>query len=218
VYITGRKPDRLEAAARTMAGPGTCIALPGDLSRMDEIERIATALAEREGALHVLVNNAGATWGQPIEEFTQAGWERVMTLNLKAPFFLAQRLLPLLKAAATNEDPARILNMSSVAATVVGTDSVAYGPSKAGLEHLTRIMARALGEHRITVNGIAPGWFPSRMNGALSDDAREAWQRDTPLERLGTVEDMGGLAIFLCSRAGAFINGRTIVTDGGRTL
>jgi NAD(P)-dependent dehydrogenase (short-subunit alcohol dehydrogenase family) len=124
----------------------------------------------------------------------------------------------LLRAAGTDDDFARIINLSSVASTVVGIDSVAYGPSKAGLEQLTRIMARAFGDHRIAVNGIAPGWFPSRMNGPMPEEAREAWRRNTPLKRLGTIEDMGGLAIFLCSRAGAFINGRTIVTDGGETL
>ena len=218
VYITGRKAERLEQAAREIGALGECVALPGDLGRMDEIERIATTLSEREPALHILVNNAGTSWGQPIEDYTEAGWDRVMDLNLKTPFFLAQRLLPLLRAAGTDEDYARIINLSSVASTVVGTDAAAYGPSKAGLEQLTRIMARAFGEHRIAVNGIAPGWFPSRMNGPLPEEAREAWRRNTPLKRLGTIEDMGGLAIFLCSRAGAFINGRTIVTDGGQTL
>ena len=218
VAITGRKAERLEQAAREIGALGECVALPGDLARMDEIERIATAFSEREPALHILVNNAGTSWGQPIEDYTEAGWDRVMNLNLKAPFFLAQRLLPLLRAAGTDEDYARIINLSSVASTVVGADAAAYGPSKAGLEQLTRIMARAFGDHHIAVNGIAPGWFPSRMNGPLPDEAREAWRRNTPLKRLGTIEDMGGLAIFLCSRAGAFINGRTIVTDGGQTL
>lgn len=218
VYITGRKLDRLEEAVREIGVLGECVPLPGDLSKMAEIERVAAALAEREPALHILVNNAGASWGEPIETFPEAGWDRVMDLNLKAPFFLTQKLLPLLSAAGTDEDYARVINLSSVAATVVSTDSAPYGPSKAALEQLTRIMARAFGDHQVTVNGISPGWFPSRMNGPLSDDAREAWRLNTPLKRLGTIEDMGGLAIFLCSRAGVFINGRTIVTDGGETL
>jgi NAD(P)-dependent dehydrogenase (short-subunit alcohol dehydrogenase family) len=218
VYIMGRKADQLEETAREIGALGECVALPGDLSRMEEIDRITGILSRREPVLHILVNNAGASWGQPIEDYSEAGWDRVMDLNLKAPFFLAQRLLPLLKVAGTDDDFARIINISSVASTVVGTDSAAYGPSKAGLEQLTRIMARAFGGHRIAVNGIAPGWFPSRMNGPLPEAAREAWRHNTPLKRLGTIEDMGGLAIFLCSRAGAFINGRTIVTDGGETL
>lgn len=218
VYITGRKLDRLEAAAAEIGAQGQCLPLPGDLSKMDEIERIAAALAEREPALHILVNNAGATWGQSIETFPEAAWDRVMDLNLKTPFFLTQKLLPLLSAAGTDEDFARVINLSSIASTVVSTDSAPYGPSKAALEQLTRIMARAFGDHRVTVNGISPGWFPSRMNGPLPEEAREAWRLNTPLKRLGTVEDMGGLAIFLCSRAGVFINGRTIVTDGGETL
>jgi NAD(P)-dependent dehydrogenase (short-subunit alcohol dehydrogenase family) len=218
VYITGRKLDRLEEAAREIGALGECLPLPGDLSKMAEIDRIAAELAEREPALHILVNNAGTSWGQAIEEFSEAAWDRVMDLNLKAPFFLTRKLLPLLSAAGTDEDYARVINLSSVAATVVATDSVAYGPSKAGVEQLTRIMARAFGDHRITVNGIAPGWFPSRLNGPLPEEYREAWRLNTPLKRLGTIEDMGGLAIFLCSRAGVFINGRTIVTDGGETL
>jgi NAD(P)-dependent dehydrogenase (short-subunit alcohol dehydrogenase family) len=218
VYIAGRKLDRLEAAAREIGALGECLPLPADLSKMDELDRIAAALAEREEKLHILVNNAGASWGHPIESYPEAGWDRVMDLNLKTPFFLTQKLLPLLSAAGTDEDYARVINISSVAATVVGTDAVPYGPSKAALEQLTKVMARAFGDHRVTVNGIAPGWFPSRMNGPLPEEAREAWRQNTPLKRLGTVEDMGGLAIFLCSRAGVFINGRTIVTDGGETL
>lgn len=218
VYITGRKVDRLEAAAEEIRAHGECLTLPGDLSDMSEIERIVAELKEREPKLNILVNNAGATWGQAIEDYTETGWDRVMDLNLKTPFFLTQKLLPLLRAAGSDTDCARVINLSSVASSVVAPGSVAYGPSKAGVEQLTRIMARAFGPYRITVNAISPGWFPSRMNGALGEEAREAWRLKTPLERVGTVEDMGGLAIFLCSRAGEFINGVTIVTDGGETL
>lgn len=218
VYITGRKADRLEQAAEEIRAHGECLTLPGDLSDMDEIARIVAELGEREASLNILVNNAGATWGQPIEDYSEAGWDRVMDLNLKTPFFLTQKLLPMLRAAASEQDYARVINLSSVASHVVAPGSVAYGPSKAGVEQLTRIMARAFGKYRITVNAISPGWFPSRMNGALGEEAREAWRLKTPVERVGTVEDMGGLAIFLCSRAGAFINGVTVVTDGGETL
>lgn len=218
VYITGRKLDRLEAAVAAIGEHGECLPLPGDLSNMAEIERIAAELAAREPKLDILVNNAGASWAQPIEDYTEAGWDRVMDLNLKTPFFLTQKLLPLLSAAGTPDDFARVINLSSVAATVTGGNGFPYGPSKAGIEQLTRVLARHLGGHRITVNGISPGWFPSRMNGPLGEEAAKAWQDNTPLGRLGTIEDMGGLAIFLCSRAGTYINGRTIITDGGQTL
>lgn len=218
VYITGRKHDRLDETVASISEVGECLPLPADLARMDEIDRVAVELAGRESALHILVNNAGAAWGEPIEHYSEAGWDRVMTLNTKTPFFLAQKLLPLLSAAASDEDYARIINLSSVAATQVDTHSAAYGPSKAAIEQLTRIMARAFGQHRVTVNAISPGWFPSRMNAPLGDAAKQAWLDNTPLGRLGTVEDMGGLALFLCSRAGVYINGQTIVIDGGRTL
>lgn len=218
VYITGRKPDRLAAAVEEIGKHGECLPLPGDLTRMDEIDRIAAQLAEREPKLHILVNNAGASWGEPIEHYSEAGWDRVMDLNLKATFFLSQKLLPLLAAAATAEDFSRIINLSSVGANGSSHGAVAYGASKAAVEQLTRAMARGFAEHRVTANAISPGWFPSRMNGPLPEEFREEWRRNTPLQRLGTIEDMGGLALFLCSRAGVFINGRTIITDGGETL
>ena len=217
VYITGRKRDQLEQAAARVGMQGECLPLPGDLSDMAGIDRIAATLAGHEPKLHILVNNAGATWSQPIDEFAEAGWDRVIDLNLKAPFFLTQQLLPLLTAAGTDEDYARVINLSSVASTRADAASAVYGPSKAAVEQLTRIMARALGRRRITANAISPGWFPSRMNAPLPDDMRDRWIRNTPVGRLGTAEDIGGLAIFLCSRAGKFVNGRTIVIDGGAT-
>jgi len=218
VYIAARKPDRLAAAVAAIGEHGECHPLPADLSRMDEIERVAAELGEREGKLHILVNNAGAAWTQPLEAFTPEGWDRVLELNLKSMFFLSQKLLPLLAAAATPEDFSRIVNLSSVAANGSTPDGIAYGASKAAVEQLTRSLARGCAEHRVTVNAISPGWFPSRMNGPLPEEYRDEWRRNTPLQRLGTVEDMGGLALFLCSRAGAYINGRTIITDGGETL
>lgn len=218
VYLVGRKPERLREAAEAISAVGQCDTLQADVSQTAEMDRLAGELAKREDRLHILVNNAGATWGHAIESFPEAGWDRVMDLNLKTPFFLTQKLLPLLSAAATEDDFSRVINLSSVASRVVGTDSAPYGPSKAAVEQLTRVMARGFAPHRVTVNGISPGWFPSRMNGPLSDEAREAWRANTPLGRLGTIEDMGGLALFLCSRAGAFINGQTVVTDGGQTL
>jgi len=218
VYVVARKADRLAEAIATIGQHGECVALQADVSRMDEILRLSEEMAEREPKLHILVNNAGVGWGQPIEDYTEAGWDRVMNLNVKSTFFLSQKLLPLLEAGATAEDFSRIINLSSVAAGTVTPDLVAYGASKAAVEQLTRSMARGFARHRVTVNAISPGWFPSRANGSYDEEYREQWRLNTPLQRLGTVEDMGGLALFLCSRAGVYINGRTIITDGGETL
>jgi Dehydrogenases with different specificities (related to short-chain alcohol dehydrogenases) len=218
VYIAGRKKERLESAVAEISRYGTCIGLMADLSRVDECERLAAELASREPKLHILINNAGNSWGQPLDEYTEAGWERVMNLNLKGVFFLTQKLLPLLDAAATHEDNARVISLSSVGAFVPHGNAYAYNTSKAALEQLTRMLARSFSGRNITVNAMSPGWYPTKMNAPLGDEARDAWLANTPVGRLGTVEDAGGLIIFLCSRAGAYINGRTIITDGGETL
>ena len=219
VYITSRKGSDCAALAEELSRFGECIPIPADLSRMDEIDRLAREIEARESRLDILVNNAGASWGATFDEFPESGWDKVMDLNVKSVFFLTQRLVKLLEAAATPEDYSRVINIGSIDGIhVSGIETYSYAASKAGVNHMTRMMAKFLAARHIAVNGIAPGWFPSRMNGPLPDEAREAWRRNTPLKRLGTIEDMGGLAIFLCSRAGAFINGSTIVTDGGQTL
>lgn len=214
--IVGRKQPALEAAAAELG----CEFILADLSKPDEITRFATEIAAREPAIDILVNNAGATWGAPFDTFPLHAFDKVFALNVRTPFLLTQALLPLLEARATAEDFSRVIQISSVGARMLGDDggSVAYGPSKAAVEQMTRVMARQLGSRRITVNCIAPGWFPSKMNAPLGDAAAADWISRTPVGRLGNARDVGGLAMFLCSPAGMYVSGQVINCDGGRSL
>lgn len=216
VYISSRKAAVCEELAAELSKTGTCIALPADLSHMAEIERLADELAQREPALHVLVNNAGATWGAPIEHFPEHGWDKVMDLNVKAVFFLTQKLLPQLKAAATPDDWARVINIGSIEGLHCSVlEAPSYTASKAAVIHLSRALAKKLAKDKIAVNAIAPGYFPSQMTAALPDDLSHEVADATPMGRWGTPEDIAGLALFLSSRAGAYLTGAVIPVDGG---
>jgi NAD(P)-dependent dehydrogenase (short-subunit alcohol dehydrogenase family) len=219
-YIAGRKAQALEeVAAALSADGGDCRPLVADLSHMAGVEQLAAELASREPRLDILVNNAGAAWGAPVADFPEAGWDKVMSLNVKAVFFLSQKLLDLLAAGARDDDWSRIINISSVGARMTGDDpSAVYGPSKAAVEQLTRVMARQFAARRIAANCISPGWFPSKMNAPIRDSEGPDWLARTPLGRFGTAGEIGGLALFLASRAGGYINGETIVIDGGRSV
>jgi 2-deoxy-D-gluconate 3-dehydrogenase len=227
VYISSRKAAACEETAQRLQARygGTCVAIPGDLSNLAGIDQVAGELAKREQKLHILVNNAGATWGAPLATFPEAGWDKVMDTNVKGVFFLTQRLLPLLKAAASHEDPARVINIGSIdGIKTPAFDNFSYGPSKAAVHHLTRQMAARLVREHIVVNAIAPGPFPTWMlsagvgfGGKVEGDGVD-WARvgrNNPRGRVGTPEDIAGLAIFLSSRAGAFTVGETITCDGG---
>jgi NAD(P)-dependent dehydrogenase (short-subunit alcohol dehydrogenase family) len=217
VTIVGRKEKELAAAAAEI-GHG-CRTIQADISKMPDIDRVAAEFAAHEPKLNILVNNAGATWAAPVASFPESGWDRVMGLNVKSVFFLIQKLLPSLSAAGSLEDFARVINLSSVATTMTYKESSpVYGPSKAAVEQMTRALVRILEDHHVTVNAISPGWFPSRMNAPITEAGGEAWKAATPHRRFGTIEEMGGLALFLCSRAGGYINGQTIVIDGGRSI
>src|SRR6266700_1007696 len=216
VYISSRKADACAAAELELQQYGTVTAIPADLSTEDECVRLASAIGAREPALHVLVNNAGATWGAPIEDFPAAAWDKVMDLNLKAPFFLTQAFLPLLEAGGTHGDPARVINIGSIdGLRVPPFPTYPYSASKAGLHHLTRVLARELGPRRITVNADAPGPFESKMMAATLKTFGEAIAAAAPLKRIGRPDDMAGVAIYLASRAGAFVTGAVIPVDGG---
>lgn len=227
VYISSRKADACAEAVERLTGAygGDCAALPADLSALTGIEALAAALREREERLHILVNNAGAAWGAPLEEFPESGWDKVMNVNLKGPFFLTQKLLPMLRAAATAEDPARVINVGSVDGIKTPVfDNFPYGPSKAGLHHLTRVLAAHLVKQNVLVNAIAPGPFPTWMLslgvgfGGATEGEEADWGlvgKQNPRGRVGTMEDIAGLAIFLSSRAGAYTVGETITCDGG---
>ena len=225
VYISSRKADVCDATAARLAEAhhGKCVSLPADLSNLEGVDALGSALREREDHLDVLVNNAGASWGASIEEFPEVGWDKVMDTNVKGVFFLTQRLLPMLEAAATPEDPARVINIGSVDGIKTPQfDTWSYGPSKAALHALTRQMGARLVRRNIIANAIAPGPFPTWMlstgvgtGGDVEGTDWEAMGRAMPRGRVGTPEDIAGLTIFLCSRAGAFTVGDTITCDGG---
>lgn len=225
VYISSRKSDVCNAtAARLMEEHGgECIALPADLSNLESIEGLASALAERESQLDILVNNAGATWGAPIDEFPEMGWDKVMDVNVKGVFFLTQKMLPLLRASADEENPARVINVGSVDGIKTPIfDNFSYGPSKAAVHHLTRVMSAHLIKEHIIVNAIAPGPFPTWMlsagvgfGGKVEGQDWDRVGERNPSGRVGTMEDIAGVAIFLSSRAGAYTVGDTILCDGG---
>jgi 2-deoxy-D-gluconate 3-dehydrogenase len=225
VYISSRKADACEATARrlTDAYGGQCIALPADLARLDGVENLAARIAERESQLDILVNNAGASWGAPLEEFPENGWDKVMDTNVKGVFFLTQKLLPQLRKAATGDSPARVINIGSIDGLKSAIfDTFSYGASKAAVHHLTRFMAAHLTKERILFNAIAPGPFPTWMlstgvgfGGATENVDWDRVGQRNPSGRVGTPQDIAGLAIFLCSRAGEFVVGQTIACDGG---
>ena len=216
VYISSRKADACAAAERDLNRYGMVAAVPADLSSEAGCLQLAEEIGQREQSLNVLVNNAGATWGAPIEEFPATAWDKVVDLDLKAPFFLTRALLPLLEAAGTPDDPARVINIGSIdGLRVPPFQTYAYSASKAGLHHLTRVLARELGPRRITVNAVAPGPFESKMMAATLQTLGDAIAASAPLKRIGRPDDMAGVAIYLASRAGAYVTGAVIPVDGG---
>jgi NAD(P)-dependent dehydrogenase (short-subunit alcohol dehydrogenase family) len=216
VYISSRKPSACdETAAELSAGGGACISLPQDVSTVEGCKALAARFAEHESKLDILVNNAGAAWGAPFEEFPESGWDKVMNLNLKSPFFLTQALAAPLRAAASFEQPAKVINVASIDGIRPNPqETYSYHASKAGLIHLTRRMAATLIRDNIVVTAIAPGAFASEMNRDARDHADEI-AKHIPSRRIGTDEDMQGVAIYLASRAGDYAVGITIAVDGG---
>jgi len=217
VYITARKAQACEAAARELAESygGECVALPVDISSLAGIEALASEINKREPKLDILVNNAGAAWGADFDDFPESGWDKVVNLNLKTPFFLTKALAAPLRAAASPEHPAKVINIASIDGIFVNPlETYSYAASKAGLIHLTRRMAVKLIKDNIVVTAIAPGPFASDMNRAARDNAEEVATR-VPSGRIGDTEDMVGTAIFLASRAGDYVVGATITVDGG---
>ena len=217
VYVSSRKAEAGDAAVAELSGPGRkVVSIPADVSREEECVRLAAAVAEREDELHILVNNAGATWGEPLQTFPESAWDKVLDLNLKAPFFLTRAFLPLLEEAATADDPARVVNVGSIDGLhVPPMNTYSYSSSKAALHHLTRVLAKELGPRHITVNAVAPGPFESKMMAATLDAFGKEIAARAPLGRIGRPDDMAGVVVYLTSRAGAYVTGSVLAVDGG---
>ena len=218
LWICSRKQAQIDAAANRLSAFGPVQAIAADLSTEEGITHVAVAVNEA-GPLHILVNNAGATWGAPFEHFPRAGFEKVVRLNLQAPFDLTKLLLPALRAAGTAQDPARVINISSIDGfRVPDWESYPYSATKAGLIHMTRHMGKFLAREHISVNAIAPGFFPSKMTAGVMDldDSDAIAAVASPLSgRIGTPEDIAGGVIYLSSRAGAWLSGIVLPISGG---
>jgi NAD(P)-dependent dehydrogenase (short-subunit alcohol dehydrogenase family) len=220
VLISSRKADELQQTAEELGRIGNCEALPADLSSPEGARALADEVRTRHEALSILVNNAGATWGAPLEEFPPSGWDRVMHTNVEGIFHLTVALLPALRAAATEVNPARVINIGSVdGLRVPAMENYSYSASKAAVHMLTRHLAKRLAGEHITVNAIAPGPFESKMTAFMLDsqDAKEMVEQMVPLGRIGRPDDIAGLTVFLASRAGSYLTGTVIPLDGGIT-
>ena len=215
VYISSRKADVCDALAEELSDNGTCISLPADLSTVEGCEGLAARLAEREERLHVLVNNAGAAWGAALGKYSADGFDKVMNLNVRAVFLLTQALAPQLRAAASADDPARVIDIGSIDGLgIPDIPTFAYSASKAAVHQLTRHLGKVMAADHVTVNAIAPGLFPSKMTEFLFQH-EEAILAQIPMGRAGQPEDLAGTAIYLASRAGAYTTGAIIPVDGG---
>jgi NAD(P)-dependent dehydrogenase (short-subunit alcohol dehydrogenase family) len=216
VYLSSRKAEAGRAAADELSTYGVVASVPADLSREEECVRLAAEVGRSEERVHILVNNAGATWGAPLAEFPASAWDKVLRLNLMAPFFLTRAFLPLLEAAGTVDDPARVINVGSIdGLRVPELPTYSYSASKAGLHQLTRVLARELGPRHITVNAVAPGPFESKMMAVVLAEQGEQIAAASPLGRIGRPDDMAGVVVFLSGRGGAYVTGAVIPVDGG---
>jgi len=216
VYVSSRRAEAGQAAVEELKKYGTVLSVPADLSREEECTRLAQEVARSEEGVHILVNNAGTNWAAPLEEFPANGWDKVVDLNLKTPFYLTRAFLPLLEAAATADDPARVINVGSIdGLRVPEFHTYSYAATKAGLHQLTRVLARELGPRHITVNAVAPGPFESKMMAATLAEMGDQIAAESPLGRIGCPDDMAGVAIFLSGRGGAYVTGAVIPVDGG---
>ncbi len=216
VYISSRKKEVCDQVADELSSIGQCISLPADLSTNEGLSKLVEEFSRREQALHILVNNAGAAWGAPLAEYPEIGWDKVMDTNVKSIFFLTRDLTPLLEKSGRPGDPARVINVGSIdGLKVPRVENYAYAPSKAAVHHLTRVLAVKLGPKNITVNAIAPGPFESQMTKWLLETYQKQIEAECPMGRIGSPPDMAGVAIYLASRAGAYVNGVVIPVDGG---
>jgi NAD(P)-dependent dehydrogenase (short-subunit alcohol dehydrogenase family) len=216
VIISSRKQHELDEAQASLSAHGPVTSIRADVSTLEGVEELAVKVADQFPVLNILVNNAGATWGMPLDDFSEHAWDKVMDTNLKGVFFLTQKLLPNLRAGGTHDDPARVINIGSIDGLHVNPmDTYSYAASKAGVHHLTRALARKLGGEHITVNAVAPGPFESKMMAATLRAFGDNIAKSSPLGRIGRPDDMAGVAVFLASRAGSYVTGAVIPVDGG---
>lgn len=214
-YITARNEEALLVTAAQLSEHGECIAIASNLSTVEGLTAFANDVKAREEKVDILINNAGASWGAPIDEFPEGGWDKVMDLNVKSIFFLTQQFLPALRAAGTAEDPARVINIGSMNGTThPHMNNYSYSASKAAVHHLTRHLGADLAPEHINVNGIAPGFFPSKMTAHMLPYEDEM-AKGIPRGRIGNIDDAAGTALYLCSRASAWVVGNIIALDGG---
>ena len=225
VFIVSRKKEVCYSVSEQLVAKcgGECYPIIADISKMEEIEGLVKNFLSKENHLDILINNAGTSWGASIESFPETGWDKVFDLNIKGLFFLVQKLIPVLKINASSQDPSRIVNIGSIDGMINSKfENISYGVSKAGVHFLTKVLAKKLVKKNINVNAIAPGPFPTWMLstgiGYGGETEGVDWSlvaSQNPRLRLGTIEDIVGATIFLCSRAGAYIVGETITCDGG---
>lgn len=218
VYISARKADQVQASEAELSGLGECVGISADVSQEAGAAALAAAVAEREQRVHILVNNAGAAWGAPLDQYPESGFDKVLDTNVKGPFFVTQKLLPLLRAAASVDDPSRVINIGSVdALRTPQVPNYAYSASKAAVHWMTRHMAQDLMREHILVNAIAPGFFRTRMTEFMfaNAESEEPLLGVVPARRLGRQDDIAGTVIYLCSRAGSYVSGAVIPVGGG---
>lgn len=217
VYVTARNASACEAIATELGGSKKCVAIPADISKVAEIQRVVETIEAQEQKLDILINNAGTVWGAPIEKFPEDGFDKVISLNLKAVFFATQKCLPLLRRAGTADNPARIISIGSVEGLhVPSTDTFSYSATKSAVHHLTRHIAARVAKDHITVNAIAPGPFVTKMTEKM-ENFDEIVAESVPLQRPGRADDIVGTILFLTSRAGAYVTAVTLPLDGGWT-
>jgi NAD(P)-dependent dehydrogenase (short-subunit alcohol dehydrogenase family) len=215
VYVSSRKADVVDATVAALSEHGECVGIPADLSTEAECRRLADEVAARESRVHVLVNNAGATWGAPLDDYDDVAWDRVLDLNVKGVFHLTRFLRPRLEAASTDDDPARVINIGSIDGIHVPMlETYAYSSAKAAVHQLTRHLARRLAP-KVTVNAIAPGPFESKMMAATLESFGDQIAASAPMKRIGRPADMAGVALYLASRASNYVTGAIIPVDGG---
>ena len=218
-YITSRKAEACNIKAKELSEFGECISVPADLTDMDEMNKLVSQIKEKEETINILVNNAGAAWGAPFDDFPENGWEKVMNTNVKSVFFLTQKLADILEKSASTSDPSRVINIGSIDGIgIPRAETYSYPASKAAVHQLTRVLANRLANRNINVNAIAPGPFQSNMMAHTLEEYGEEIKSSVPRERIGVPEDMAGTSIFLCSKASSYITGSIIPVDGGSLI